>query len=202
MSRRKPNAHPRPRRFFHTRWGRITLFEFARKLGVPYTTLRHRIDRGLVRVEPAPPIDYITHNPAYWSWASMHARCRHKSSTGWKNYGGRGIAVCPEWGTFEQFWADMGSTYQPGLTIERKDNDKGYCPGNCEWIPRNKQNKNRRANRYFDTPQGRLTLTDTARLYGLNEATLRRRLKAGLTLADAISFPPCSGLRYTRALSI
>jgi len=179
----------RPKRYFYTEWGHVTLAELARHMKVPYTTLRWRIAHGHVSLKQAPQKDRVTHNPMYWVWADMHIRCRYPSHTAWKNYGGRGITVCSEWSDFRRFWADMGPTYQPGLTIERKDNDKGYCLDNCIWIPRSEQGKNRRANRYFDTPHGRMTLTDTARYYGLKEATLRHRLDSGLAFDVAIARP-------------
>jgi hypothetical protein len=33
--------------------------------------------------------------PEYVRWASMKTRCSNPKTVGWKNYGGRGISVCP-----------------------------------------------------------------------------------------------------------
>ena len=51
----------------------------------------------------------------------------------YENYGGRGITVCDEWK--EDFMAfyewSMQNGYADNLTLDIKDNDKGYSPDNC-----------------------------------------------------------------------
>ena len=61
-------------------------------------------------------------------------------------YQDRGITVCSEWLIFENFrdWA-LSHGYKEGLQIDRKDNDKGYCPENCWWVAP-KENANNRRN--------------------------------------------------------
>lgn len=61
------------------------------------------------------------------------------------NYQYRGITVCSEWLVFENFrdWA-ISHGYKEGLQIDRRDNDKGYCPDNCQWISRRENINNRR----------------------------------------------------------
>ena len=77
-------------------------------------------------------------------WFSMRGRCENPADQSFKNYGGRGIKVCERWQSFANFYADMGPTYAPGLTIDRRNNDGDYEPTNCQWLPRAEQSRNRR----------------------------------------------------------
>lgn len=90
----------------------------------------------------------MRHHPVYGVWQQMKARCLNKKNKRWANYGGRGIIVCARWETsFENFWLDMGPTYKKGMSIDRKDNDGNYEPGNCRWATAVQQNNNRSVNK-------------------------------------------------------
>lgn len=74
----------------------------------------------------------------------MVQRTTNPRSTKYKDYGGRGIRIeDARWRKFENFYADMGNRPQ-GLTLERVDNDRGYCKQNCKWATRKEQMRNRR----------------------------------------------------------
>lgn len=77
------------------------------------------------------------------TWVAMLARCTNPKATKYPLYGGRGIAVCERWLKFENFLADMGER-PTGRTIDRKDNDSNYEPGNCQWSTAKEQANNRR----------------------------------------------------------
>ena len=82
-------------------------------------------------------------------WRHMINRCTNKNNDGYHNYGGRKInpiTVCDEWRySFIAFynWA-MANGYADNLSIDRIDNDKGYCPENCRWTTKAIQNRNKR----------------------------------------------------------
>lgn len=83
----------------------------------------------------------------YRIWCAMKTRCYNPSVANWPLYGGRGIAVCERWRTsFPMFLRDMGEA-PPGRSIDRKDNDGNYEPGNCRWATRLEQNRNTRRTR-------------------------------------------------------
>lgn len=79
----------------------------------------------------------------YAIWNGMLERCTNPNATGYKYYGGRGIKVCERWRTFENFYADMGERPSPKHSIDRKDNDGNYEPGNVRWATSFQQARNR-----------------------------------------------------------
>lgn len=119
----------------------------------------------------------MSKHKAFAVWRSMVDRCTLPTHQAWKNYGGRGITVCERWQkSFQNFWADMGPTYQEGLTIDRKRNNEGYSPENCRWVTPKTQSRNQRRNREIDTPAGRMLVCEAAELSGIGVTTLLYRL--------------------------
>ena len=126
----------------------------------------------------------------YRIWALMKSRCNNIKSSDYKDYGGRGINVCDEWLEFVPFmnWA-LANGYADDLTLDRKNNDGNYDPGNCQWITRLKQNDNKRShnNIWLTLDDITDTLAGWARRTGLNEHLVQRRYtKLGWRGADLI----------------
>lgn len=80
---------------------------------------------------------------AYVSWTAMKWRCRTWQLPTALYYRVRGIGFDPRWQKFENFYADMGE--RPlGLSLDRRDNSKGYSAQNCRWATATEQSQNRR----------------------------------------------------------
>ncbi len=72
-----------------------------------------------------------------------------------------------------------------GYSIERRDNDAGYEPSNCYWLPRNKQSLNRRNNVYVEIDGETVTSAEAARRLGLKYTTFLYRQSKASALPEA-----------------
>lgn len=136
----------------------------------------------------------ITHgmrqSDEYNIWCGIKSRCTNPNHDAYDRYGGRGITICDKWkNSFPEFYLDMGERPGPEYSIERKENDKGYEPGNCYWATKTEQANNRRSN-VFHTYNGiTKTISEWAREYRIPDHVLRKRLYAGWDFEKAIAIP-------------
>lgn len=87
----------------------------------------------------------------YSIWKGMKERCFNANYRDYPHYGGRGITVCAEWAaSFAAFrdWA-LANGYALTLTIERRNVNGNYEPGNCTWITLSEQQKNKTNSRRY-----------------------------------------------------
>ena len=82
-------------------------------------------------------------------------------------------------------WA-ISNGYDDGLQIDRIDNNAGYSPDNCRWIAQADNLANTRRNVLVEIGGEKHTVAEWARISGVNERTLRNRLKAGKRPEEAI----------------
>lgn len=132
----------------------------------------------------------IHRHPLYQTWCGMRARCNNPASKSYTNYGARGVTVCAKWADFAAFVEDMGLRPTPKHTIERRDNSKGYEPGNCHWATRTEQARNMRKNRSLTYQGETLLLEDWARRFNVYSSTLHSRLERGMPIGDALNKEP------------
>jgi hypothetical protein len=100
----------------------------------------------------------MSHLREYRIYKGMKGRCFNPNLKEYPDYGGRGITICPQWlghHGFENFLLHVGRCPDLKMSIERKDVNKGYEPGNVRWATSAEQHKNRRKfvaiNNYTDS---------------------------------------------------
>lgn len=111
----------------------------------------------------------------YKIWTGMIFRC---SSLKDKDYGKRGIIVCPEWVksyvSFKEWSCHNG--YKNNLTIDRINVNGNYEPTNCRWITQREQQDNRRNTLWITFSGKTKTLSGWASELGIKYHTLYQRL--------------------------
>ena len=80
----------------------------------------------------------------YRIWQGMKMRATKESYERAEDYSKRGIDVSEDWLLFENFYSDMGEPTSDSHSLERIDNNSGYCKENCKWETASRQQSNRR----------------------------------------------------------
>lgn len=138
-------------------------------------------------------------------WDNMKGRCYNKNSTDYPRYGGRGITVCDEWkNDYQAFskWARI-SGYRDDLTLDRIENNVGYCPENCRWVSRKKQANNTRNCKYYLFNGESHTLAEWADIVRIPKTTLWNRIKMyGWDLERTLTTPVATRRNNAKTYSI
>jgi len=135
----------------------------------------------------------------YGIWRTMLSRCHNPNARSYCYYGGRGISVCPQWRTFDGFFADMGER-PAGLTLDRIDPRGNYEPGNCRWVDMKTQQRNRTNNRPISFAGRVATEPEWAELLGVRPGLIKLRLWRGWSAERALTTSPCDAMRCRLAL--
>nr|CDR35309.1 hypothetical protein CSEC_p0038 [Criblamydia sequanensis CRIB-18] len=83
----------------------------------------------------------MTKSKEHKTWIRIKMLCYNKNAKSYKSYGGRGIAMCPEWkSSFIKFFEDMGPKPEDCDGIELISLDHDFCKANCRWVgPHNRR---------------------------------------------------------------
>lgn len=90
----------------------------------------------------------MAHDSLYKVWTQMKERILNPNTKGYENYGARGITMFPPWQVdfqlFFEYISALPNFKEKGYTIDRRNNNGNYEPGNLRWVTRNIQNRNMR----------------------------------------------------------
>lgn len=144
---------------------------------------------------PASKTHGLSRTRLYRIWTNMLSRCERPSNHRFADYGGRGITVCADWHDSGSFlrWA-LANGYADDLQLDRIDNDGAYCPSNCRFVTPRQNTANMRNSVKYMVRGELLNLPEIERRYGVNQATLRHRIKKlGYSPDDALTANPPKG---------
>lgn len=118
----------------------------------------------------------LKRTPEYQAWSDMITRCENRNRPSWKDYGGRGIAICQRWrDSFVAFLSDMGNRPSQDHSLERKNTNGNYDPENCVWATKLEQSNNRRNNRILEVSGKTITLSQAAKILSIPYSTANSR---------------------------
>ena len=125
----------------------------------------------------------MRHTTEYKIWSGMRDRCLNPNYHHYHNYGGRGITIDPRWDLFENFYADMG-VRPVGMSLDRRDNNKGYSPENCRWATDQEQHRNMSSNRIMEAFGQQRLMCEWAEILKVKRQTLKSAIYRGENLED------------------
>lgn len=118
-------------------------------------------------------------------WCGMIRRCLYddKTRNTYKYYRGRGITVCQRWiDSYQNFIDDMGPMPSPKHTLDRKDPNGNYEPGNCRWATHIEQANNKRETVRITVNGESKSISEWARHFGMKPNTVYTRYKRGVSV--------------------
>jgi hypothetical protein len=117
----------------------------------------------------------------------MLNRCYNQNCDRYKDYGGRGIVVSDEWkNDFMTFYNDMIEGYKPRLELDRERVNGPYSKGNCRWVTRKQNCRNKRNTTYLTIDGVTKPLVEWAEISGRWHQNIRRSLRQGKSHKEAV----------------
>lgn len=129
----------------------------------------------------------LTNHPLYSTWREMKKRCTNPKHKAFSNYGGRGILVCERWMSLNNFVEDMGAKPSPIHELDRENNDGNYEPGNCRWVTKSVQSRNKRTNHRIEFLGKTKCLADWSRDLGIGRGAISYRLSKGDSFSQIVA---------------
>jgi len=119
----------------------------------------------------------LTETTEYSIWENMRTRCNNIKNRYYKDYGGRGIKVCQEWdNSFSEFYKDMGNRPSKNHSIDRIDNNLGYCKSNCKWATQKEHCRNKRTTNFVVYNGETKPLAEWCEILGLGYKNTHKRI--------------------------
>ena len=142
-------------------------------------------------------------SPEYRAYANMKNRCYNPKYPGYKNYGGRGIAVIDRWkNSYAAFLECVGRRPSPRHSLDRINNSRDYGPGNVRWTTIAAQRRNSRNIIQVNVDGKNICLKDACDLRGVPYDLVRNRIcYSGWPIEKALAAPKLSNQTRGKAFA-
>lgn len=127
----------------------------------------------------------------YKIWKGIKNRVTNPNRYDAEHYFDKGITCSEEWfNCFEQFFYDLGPRPDKNASVDRINNDLGYCKENCRWANKQEQASNRGTFNDIFTYNGETkVLKEWARVFNIKYTTLYNRIyRSKMSFEDAIHY--------------
>ena len=133
----------------------------------------------------------MSNSPEYRSFAHAKERCHNPRNKNYASYGGRGIKFHAAWiNDFAAFYAYVGPRPSMSHSLERKNTNGHYEPGNIEWATAKKQANNTRRNVKLSVDGREMNVCEWAEETGIPGSTIWVRIyKLGWSAEKAVTTP-------------
>ena len=117
----------------------------------------------------------MSYTREYKIWNNMIQRCTNPKHNSYEAYRKLGVKVCKKWtNSFSKFYSDVGPVPK-GMQIDRKDNTKGYYPGNIRIVSNRKNMQNTSVSLYWVVDRVQyVSLNEAARVLGVARSTVNQ----------------------------
>lgn len=113
----------------------------------------------------------------YRAWKNIKQRTLNAANPKYKSYGAKGIVLAQEYiEDFAAFYAEVGLPPSDRHSIDRKDNNLGYVPGNMRWATAKEQSRNTSRNTSLTFNGETKTLVEWSEATGIAFAVLSARV--------------------------
>jgi hypothetical protein len=107
-------------------------------------------------------------------------------------YGGKNIKVCDEWLGNDGFynfvkWSNEQGGYEEGMTIDRINGDKDYCPDNCRWVSMDIQGRNKKRVHQFYVNGELHSAKSYCKMFGYPYDKFLKMLKSGMSMNQILN---------------
>lgn len=124
-------------------------------------------------------------SPEYAAFYNARSRCKNPVHPSYPDYGGRGIEFL--FTSFQEFLTVLGRRPSAKHSLDRYPNNNGhYEPNNVRWATVENQQTNKRNTCWLIYNGVSKPLTVWCRELGIHKDTVKSRLRAGWTVANAL----------------
>lgn len=138
-------------------------------------------------------------------WVHIMDRCLNPKSPFYHRYGGRGIRIHEPWKDSSRFISDViseiGERPEGCHSLDRKENDIGYFPGNIRWATWKQQANNKSNNRILEFKGESKTVSQWSESLGIDYAVILNRLRRGWSVKKALSTPAAKAAKINKIIA-